>query len=279
MARSCSTSVTTARTGWCRWSCPIGCSRRSSTRGRSCAGARTSRRACWAPPCSGQTASLSPGRRQSSLRRPPDVPIVTLQRQMREIGRIRTGETVVTNGKRRPAKLATFRLTSRSEDVIRAAAAVYGGVARPWGDQWEVITDTDRLDIVLRPGQPIDQWDELWAGGGCVRRGNGEGDILADAPCGSAPSVIDGPNGSKRTIPACPQDASERRDVAAAGMACKPTTRLSVILPSIPDLGAWRLESHGYYAAVELAGTVDVLAEAERLLPAGLRLDQRGGKG
>lgn len=205
------------------------------------------------------------------------MPIITLQRQMREIGRIRTGQTVVTNGKRRPAKLERFRLTSRSREVIEAAAAVYGGKPQAWNDQWEVFTEADTMDIVLRPGQPIDQWYELWSGGGCVRRCNGEVDILSDAPCGSAPSTIDTGNG-KRTIPACPRDPADRRDVAAAGMACKPTTRLSVILPAIPDLGSWRLESHGYYAAVELAGTVSVLAQADRLLPARLRLEQRETK-
>lgn len=202
------------------------------------------------------------------------MPILTIQRSLREIGRIRTGETVTSNGKRRPAKLDRFRLTSRSEDVIRSAAAVYGGQARPWEDQWEVITDTDRLDIIIPPGVAFSQWMELWSGGGCVRRCDGVTEMLSGEPCGTVPSTVAGRDG-KREIPPCPRDPAERRDVAAAGFACKPTTRLSVILPALPDIGSWRIESHGYYAATELSGTVDVLQSANRLLPARLRLDQR----
>ena len=201
-------------------------------------------------------------------------PILTIQRQLREIGRIRTGHTVVSNGKSRPSKLERFRLTSRSEEVIRSAAAVYGGTPRPWEDQWEVITDTDRLDIVIPPGVQFSQWMELWSGGGCIRRCDGVTELLADEPCGSASSKVETRSGV-REIPPCPRDPAERRDLAAAGFACKPTTRLSVILPALPDLGSWRIESHGYYAAAELSGTVDVLQSADRLLPARLRLDQR----
>jgi hypothetical protein len=79
----------------------------------------------------------------------------------------------------------------------------------------------------------------------------------------------------------CPTDQDERRTLAADGRACKPTTRLNVILPLVPDMGVWRLESHGYYAAVELAGTAEFLARATaegRLIPARLRLDQREAK-
>ena len=39
--------------------------------------------------------------------------IVDLQRRLQEIGRIRIGQQVKSNGKSRPAKLDRFRLTSR----------------------------------------------------------------------------------------------------------------------------------------------------------------------
>ena len=62
------------------------------------------------------------------------MPILTLQRQMRELGRIRTGIQVSSGkgGRRRPEKLDTFRLTSSSRELITEAARVYGGDARPW---------------------------------------------------------------------------------------------------------------------------------------------------
>jgi hypothetical protein len=186
---------------------------------------------------------------------------------MRELGRIRTGvqqEYTDKGGKkrRRPAKLETFRLTSASRDLLEAAATTYGGRVAPWPEQneFQLVTDVDALDIVVPPGQAMSQWYELWSGGGCQRRCDGVTNVLADAPC------------------ACPADAELRVELAAKGEACKPTTRLNVILPAIPDLGVWRLESHGFYAAVELAGTAEFLERATaqgRLLPARLRLDRR----
>ena len=59
------------------------------------------------------------------------MPILTLQRQMRELGRIRTGIQVAgaNGGRKRPSKLETFRFTSASRDLVEAAAAAYGGKA------------------------------------------------------------------------------------------------------------------------------------------------------
>jgi hypothetical protein len=59
---------------------------------------------------------------------------------------------------------------------------------------------------------------------------------------------------------------------------CKPTTRLTVMLPDIAGLGCWRLESHGFYAAVELSATAAMLEQATaqgQVFPARLRLEQR----
>lgn len=185
------------------------------------------------------------------------MPLIDLQRRMRELGRIRTGQTVSSNGRKRPTRLETFRLTSPSRPLIEAAAESYGGKPKAWNGEWELVTETDTLDVVIPPGQSISQWYELWSGGGCQRRCDGRTNVLTDTPC------------------ACPADPGERRELAKDGQACKPTTRLNVMLPAIPDLGVWRLESHGYYAATELAGTVDVIEAAGRMLPARLRLEQR----
>jgi len=53
-------------------------------------------------------------------------------------------------------------------------------------------------------------------------------------------------------------DITDRME-AAAGLkptACKPTTRLNVMLPDVPDLGFWRMECHGYQGAIELPGAL-----------------------
>jgi len=200
----------------------------------------------------------------------PINPLV-LQRQMRELGRIRIGvqQDYVKDGvtRRRPAKLDTFRLTSESRELVVAAAVAYGGTVVPWqnGDhaEFEVVTAATTIDIVIPPGQPVSQWYELWSGGGCQRRCDGITNVLTMTPC------------------ACPADVQEKLELAAKGEACKATTRLNVMLPALPDLGVWRLESHGYYAAVELAGAAEILGMASArgvLIPARLRLEQREKK-
>jgi hypothetical protein len=199
------------------------------------------------------------------------VPIIDIQARLRELGRIRMGVQVegTKNGRtfRRPEKLATFRLTSGSQSLIVAAAAAYGGEVSEWteGDrhEWQVTIETLALDIIIPPGYPVSQWFELWRAGGCIRRCDGQVNQITGVPC------------------ECPKVPADRMALAAKGEACSYTTRLNVMLPNIPDLGVWRLESHSYYAAVELIGAADILvraSEAGMLVPAKLRIDQRERK-
>jgi hypothetical protein len=72
-----------------------------------------------------------------------------------------------------------------------------------------------------------------------------------------------------------------RSELSGRGQACRPTTRLSVLLPQVKSVGIWRLESHGYYAASELAGIAELLQQvsaSDKYLPATLRLEQRSAK-
>lgn len=177
-------------------------------------------------------------------------PIVDLQRRLAEVGRIRTGDKTEKGA---PRKLAQFRLTSADATRLQAAADIFGGTVKPWRDgEHELYTDTSELPILLLPGQSLSQWYELWSGGGAQRRCDGQHDVLSDGPC------------------RCASETGDRK--------CKPTTRLSVMLPDVPGLGTWRLESHGYYAAVELSATAALLEAATaqgQILPARLRLEQR----
>jgi hypothetical protein len=186
------------------------------------------------------------------------VRILDLQRRLREIGRIRIGQKVPTsNGKSRPSKLTNFRLTSRDQQVIDAAAQQWGGTAQPWADapgdgqQWEVYTTADSLPVIVPPGDlAFSQAYAQWTAGGCKVRCDGQWDHLNDKACHCDP---------------------ENR-------ACEIHTRLSVMLPDLPGLGVWRLDTQGYYAAVELGGVVDICAAHSArgaMLPARLRLEQR----
>ncbi len=193
------------------------------------------------------------------------MPILDLQLRQRELGRIRIGRKAP--GKGNPQKLDKFRFTSASGELIESIAALYGGACEPWVNdgqsQFEVFTTVNRLPILVPP-QPISQWYEMWSGGGCQRRCDGVKNILAgDAAC------------------ACPSDPLDRADLAAKGKACKPTTRLNVVLADIPGIGVWRLESHGYHSAVELPMVAEFLAqatEAGTYLPAELALAPRSSK-
>lgn len=182
--------------------------------------------------------------------------IIDLQRRLAEVGRIRIGQQVSTNnGRSRPAKLDTFRLTSPDKQRIVSAAKLYGGTPQPWeapaGQQWEVVTQTDTLPVIVPPSEmAFSQYYELWSAGGCQRRCDGQTESISDGPC------------------QCDPDKRE----------CNIHTRLSIMLRDLPGLGVWRLDTQGYYAAVEIQGAVEVVQMAAghgHMLPAALRLEQR----
>jgi hypothetical protein len=201
------------------------------------------------------------------------MPLLDRQRTGREVGRIRIGITVIgKNDKKRPAKLGTFRFTSGSRIAIATIADLFGGQAREWADrpgQYEVITDAREIPVAVPPGEAfISQDYELWTGGGCARRCDGR---IARLYAGG---------GEQARECVCPPDLGDRMMAAADGNACKPTTRLNVIIPDVEGLGVWRLESHGNYAADELAGTAELMAKAREhgvVIPAMLRLEERQG--
>src|SRR5258708_35453685 len=104
------------------------------------------------------------------------MPIGTLQAQFRELGRIRTGQQVDNKGKRgkHPERLDPFRLTSPSRESLDHAAETYGGTVEPWEQEWQLVTTSSALDIVLPQGPAtLTQWNELWSSAGCLRRCNG----------------------------------------------------------------------------------------------------------
>lgn len=184
--------------------------------------------------------------------------IIDIQRRIREVGRIRLGvQGTTAEGKRYPKKINRFRFTSGDEAIINATAQRYGGTAQSWQnddrDEFEVVSDATEIPIMLPPN-PTDlgfsQWFEVWGNKVCKKRCDGVRDQVRDVPCD------------------CDPDERE----------CKATTRLSVILPEIPGLGVWRVESHGWNAAVELAASVEMieaLAGRQAMVPARLRLDVR----
>jgi hypothetical protein len=201
--------------------------------------------------------------------------LADLQRRTRELGRIRIGHQVQGgNGKMRPEKLEAFRFTSPSRKKIEAVADIFGGEPLPWDrsaehrpDEWQVFTTTTELHVIVPPDQTLSQWWEMWSGGGVQRRCDG---ITRQGKQAGEPCL-------------CPADTGMRGELAGQNPpgACKPHSRLNVMIPDIPDLGTWGIQSTGMNAAVEWPGAVDVLEKhrpAGVFLPAQIRLEQRTRK-
>lgn len=192
--------------------------------------------------------------------------IATLQRQARELGRLRTGLTDFSGAKPRPVRSGTWVLTSHAEHYVRAAADLFGGRPEQWqplgngAQQWRVVTEASSLDAILPPGDPLSQAYELWSGGGCDRRCDGDTESLTDSPC------------------LCRGKFGDSWFEQGKKVVCSATSRLNVILPDMPDFGVFRLETHSFHAANEIAATVDMIRSATggaTMVPVALRIEQR----
>lgn len=194
--------------------------------------------------------------------------IRTLQMQARELGRLRTGTfEKPAGGRGRPVRSKSWILTSPSSDYLEAAAAEWGGTVEKWqpqgngAQQFRVVTNAEMIEAILPPGDPLSQSLELWNRGGCARRCDGLTETLSNSPC------------------LCVEDyGPEFWKVAPKDEVCKMTTRLNVILPSMPDIGLWRVETGSYWGANEIAAAVDMLKSAageSAMIPIRLRIEQR----
>lgn len=192
--------------------------------------------------------------------------ILTIQRQARELGRLRSGYTDASGNRPRPVRSGTWIVTSHSRDYVAAAAELWGGNVEQWqplgngAPQWRVITVVDAIDAIMPPGDPLSQALEMWNRGGCARRCDGITESLSDSPC------------------LCRKEFGDDFHLMAKDKRCSETTRLNLILPQMPDIGVWRVETHGHYAANEIAATVDVIRGAtggEVMVPVRARIEPR----
>lgn len=200
--------------------------------------------------------------------------IRTAQKQARELGRLRTGYSIPSEDPKkrpRPVKSKTWVLSSHSEHYVTAAADAWGGKVERWqpqgngAPQFRVITEAEQLEAILPPGDPLSQANEMWNKGGCVRRCDGETEQISRHPC-----LCLAEHG--------PEWHQLRQDIRTKDKVCAATSRLNVILPDMPDVGVWRVETHSWYAANELAGTVDMVLSGtggKGLVPVTLRIEPR----
>lgn len=177
------------------------------------------------------------------------MPVVDLQRRLREIGRIRLGEKRISkNGREYPAAIDRFRFTCPSRGVLEIMADAVGGDVAEWsaapgGPQWQLYSQSSEIVVAIPPSdEPFSQFYELWSAAGCQRRCDGERATIA----------VERNNEIVMSECKCACNPENRE--------CKLTTRAAFILPWAPGIGVWRMESHGYNAAVELTGTLSYLA-------------------
>lgn len=189
------------------------------------------------------------------------IALKNLDRRPPEAGRIRLGE----KSGRAMRSIDTFRFTSPHKDALDQLAMDYGGTVKPWSDpkanknQYELKSEAKTIEVIVdRSGLSINY--ELWGGGGCQRRCDGEECQVASKD----------PNEMYDYVPCI---------CAAKGVAeCKPYTRLNVVIPTVDFYGVWRMESKGWNVAKELPGMFDMvtqLHEQGSMVRAYLHLEQR----
>lgn len=184
------------------------------------------------------------------------------QARAAEHGRLRTG---YTQGNR-PMRSATWVITSHSEEHVRTAATLWGGEPEQWTPlnstiaQWRVITKAASIEALITPGDPLNQYNEMWSKGGCQRRCDGETELLTRKPC------------------LCARQFGEEWHLQKKGTVCSTTSRLNVMLPDLSGMGMWRAETHSFYASGEWPAMVDMIlagTNGKGFIPVTLRIEPR----
>lgn len=174
--------------------------------------------------------------------------IAGLTSRRKEVGRIRIGKKKGGNGA--PERLSGFRLTSPYRDYIEEQAELYGGEVKAWdggiGKQWELITSTPRLQVIVPQRVELDQVLEARKGARLVHKCDGIIDLMTMAPCTYGCSPTDG---SVKAL----HEALDRR----AQVGVKEVSRLSVQLPGKSGSGLWRFQSVGHFTAEEMLGAAE----------------------
>lgn len=188
--------------------------------------------------------------------------LLNIQRRAAEHGRLRTGYTHNNN----PVRSATWVVTSHSEEHVRTAAKLWGGQPEQWTPrnstttQWRVITKASSIEALITPGDPLNQYNEMWSAAGCQRRCDGETELLSRQAC------------------LCAARFGEDWHQQKKGTVCSTTSRLNVMLPDLSGMGLWRAETHSFYAASEWGGMVDMVlagTKGDGFVPVTLRIEPR----
>ena len=177
------------------------------------------------------------------------------------VGRFRAGRQL----QGRPVSLDSFRVTTSDPAVADAVGEVLGVKEGPqkWDTKtdevFEVITEADSVDIILRGESAIRSEMVLWGRKGKVRS-------------------CDGVTQSDGKACECPSEYGERIEAANAGTACEPSISLLFSLADAPDLGRFRFQSGSWTLANMVSGWEEALSDANFHATATLSLEERTRK-
>lgn len=156
-----------------------------------------------------------------------------------------------------PKRLTTWRITSPTRELVEQAAGLFGGKPGEWdsptGKQWEVVTTTAELPVLVMPGYSFRQGYEHRTSPTLVERRCDGIEMDDGAPC------------------ICNAEGDDK---------CALITRLTVALPELTTMLGWRLETKGDNAARELLASMDLVqgvAGGRPFVPAKLRIVERRG--
>jgi hypothetical protein len=172
-----------------------------------------------------------------------------LDYRLPQAGRIRTGEQVkARSGKMRPVAMDTFKFTSGERELLEPLAKKYGGTIAAWnvpgsGDKWQVKTNATKIDVQVHVAGSVSLAYELWDPH-LERRCNGD-------QCQVVMTSAD--DAGEQTIDCL----CARRGV----LECQKIMRLSVLLPKMPSLGAWRFDTHSENTITETLGFMKYMQE------------------
>lgn len=159
-------------------------------------------------------------------------------------------------------------ISSVHREYVERCAQLYGGQCLEWDKapgtkqpkEWRVITETDTLPVYVLPfpaQQALEYYDQnrrmvtIRCDGQTCRRRQPDG-RWASSPCECRP---------------------EEQEINCGAQLI---TRVSFVLPQIPTIGVWMLETKGYHAAVEVPTTMEFVRVQGRLVSrALLRLERR----
>jgi hypothetical protein len=175
-----------------------------------------------------------------------------------EAGRLRAGDSDPGErpGSRRPKRISTWRMTSPNEQLLKVAAAAYGGKVKPWTRrptkepmQWELLTGRDRIPVVVPPGSQVAAWWELWDGAICERRCNLTIEAKSGQPCLCKAEL------ARRRVDVA--ELARRPGELAKALRCDRYARLVVYLPDLPGLKPWGLTTQSWYTASSLQTAIE----------------------